>query len=59
MVTRYGGLLAIDATHNTTPYGFKLITVMVVDPSTNAGYPVAFCIAPTKTKNVSKRFFTL
>ena len=37
MLKKYGSLLAIDATHNTTPYGYKLIALMVVDTATNAG----------------------
>lgn len=56
MTKRYGSLLAIDATHNTTPYGFKLITLMVVDPATNSGYPVAYCLAPSEKEKCIKAF---
>jgi hypothetical protein len=57
LIQDYGRLLAIDATHNTTPYGFKLITVMVVDPQTNSGYPVAFCIAPSENERCVRALF--
>src|SRR3954465_14316347 len=56
MIKTYGDLLAIDGTHNTTPYGYKLVTLMVVDTSTNCGYPVAYCIAPAENESVSRRF---
>jgi hypothetical protein len=45
LVNRFGNrLLAIDATHNTTCFGFKLITVSVVEPNSNYGFPVLFAI---------------
>lgn len=56
MLQNYGELIAIDGTHNTTPYGYKLITLMVVDPSTNSGYPVAFCICGSENEKCIKAF---
>ena len=37
-------VLVIDSTHNTTHYGCKLITISVVNPENNRGYPSVFCI---------------
>ena len=56
MMQKYGELIVIVGKHNTTPYGFKLITVMVVDPSTNSEYPVAFCICAFENEKCIKAF---
>ena len=37
--------MVIDSTHNTSQYGCKLITISVVVPSNNRGYPTVFCIS--------------
>ena len=37
-------VLVIDSTHNTNQYGCKLITISVVDPQNNKGYPTVFCV---------------
>ena len=48
--------VVIDATHSTTKYGFKLITLMVLDES-NTGVPVAHCISDKEDTNALYIFF--
>ena len=52
-LTRY---LSIDATHSTTKYGFKLITILVKD-KTDRGVPVAHCISAKEDTNALYVFF--
>jgi hypothetical protein len=52
-------LLAIDATHNTTCLGFKLITCFMVDPHGNCGLPVCFTIAPSESGLYMNAMFQL
>ena len=37
--------MVIDSTHNTNQYKCKLITISVIDPENNRGYPSVFCIS--------------
>ena len=48
--------VSIDATHSTTQYGFKLITLMVKDES-ERGVPVAHCISAKEDTNALHVFF--
>ena len=48
--------VAVDATHSTTKYGFKLITLMVKDES-GRGVPVAHCISDKEDTNALHVFF--
>ena len=48
--------VSIDATHSTTKYGFKLITLMVKDES-GRGVPVAHCISAKEDTNALYVFF--
>lgn len=51
MLLKHGhDLFGIDSTHNTTLYGFKLISLMVVDQDSNSGYPVSFCVSSGENK---------
>jgi hypothetical protein len=52
-------LIAIDATHNTTCFGFKLITCFVVDPHGNCGLPVLFTVAPSESGLYMNAMFTI
>jgi hypothetical protein len=52
-------LIAIDATHNTTCFGFKLITCFVVDPHGNCGLPVLFTIASGESGKYMTALFTI
>jgi hypothetical protein len=51
-------LISVDATHNTTCFGFKLITCFVVDPHGNCGLPVLFTIASGESGKYMHAMFT-
>ena len=49
-------IVCVDATHDTTQYGFKLITLLVPDEF-GKGYPVAHLISNRENEDVMKLFF--
>uniref|UniRef100_A0A914UUK4 MULE transposase domain-containing protein n=1 Tax=Plectus sambesii TaxID=2011161 RepID=A0A914UUK4_9BILA len=48
--------VAIDGTHNTTKYGFKLITLFVLEDR-QTGRPVAYFFCPEETTDDLQAFF--
>lgn len=59
MLIKHGhDMFGIDSTHNTTLYGFKLISLMAVDEDSNAGYPVTFCLSSGESKFFLRVMFT-
>lgn len=55
---RFGSYFIIDSTHNTTEYGFKLITIVVVDKATNKGYPACYSIASKENRHAMNALFS-
>lgn len=54
---RFDRVLTIDATHNTTQYGLKLITVMSIDTTYNTAYPVMFALCSNEERRMIRCIF--
>lgn len=53
----FENLITIDATHNTTQYGLKLITILEVDPLIRKSYPVLFSVSSRENASALYNIF--